>query len=183
MDTACKKWWKDSEFTRIPRIQLIHDEPWPVYLEGTKVTSNLRNTLIAWCQKRKAHFYWEKKLGSRICNEIDWETVAKINKAIGPQKQRWLSKHATGICGVRKMMQQMGKATSAVCPRCNEVETAEHVWRCQAPEATDIWQEGMQEIHEWMKQSASGEVCDQIMGSLNAWRAGGAMPETEETTA
>jgi hypothetical protein len=183
MDSACKKWWKDTESTRIPKQQLIQDEPWPVYIDGTKVTSQLHNTLIKWCQRRKAQAYWNRKLGNKACEDIDWDVVARVNKAIGPAKQRWLAKHATGICGVRKMMHQMGKSTSAVCPRCDEVETAEHVWRCQNQEANEIWQNGLQEISQWMNQSASSEVAEKIVASLNAWRDSTAMPERDEETA
>jgi hypothetical protein len=183
MDTACKQWWKESEFTPLPKQQLIHGEPWAVFLGGTKVTSQLRNTLIQWCQKRKARSYWEKKLGATTCALIDWNVVEKVNKALGPQRQRWIAKHATGICGVRLMMKQMGKATTAGCPRCDETETAEHVWRCQDTAATAIWQDGIQEIRDWMQQTASSEVVEQIVESLNSWRAGTNMPESEEETA
>jgi hypothetical protein len=66
--------------------------------------------------------------------------------------RHWISKHSTGICGTSKMMKRWGKRLTDTCPRCPEVEDVSHVWTCQAPAATHIWQAAINGLQIWFRE-------------------------------
>jgi hypothetical protein len=82
--------------------------------------------------------YWKAKhdglSDDNYYHHINWESLCLARKRIPLGQQRWLLKHATGHCGVGKMMTLQGHQDHSRCPRCGEDnETTLHLLTCQDP--------------------------------------------------
>ena len=60
------------------------------------------------------------------------------------------------------------KRSSDACPRCGEVEDAQHVWWCQQPEARLKRAQGFHKLSDWMdKELTAPEISSAITSRLN----------------
>jgi hypothetical protein len=92
MDLACKDFWKQLDNTEIPAQFRVTGEPWPIWLGGKKVASNLKQALIKWCQEKSALEYWNTKSGADTVSELDWEIVKAVNRGTPPDTTALVSK-------------------------------------------------------------------------------------------
>ena len=66
------------------------------------------------------------------------------------QRRNWVSKHASGVCGVNTVLLKWKQWDDDHCPRCGMTETAEHVWKCKGVGATDIWLSALTALDQWL---------------------------------
>jgi hypothetical protein len=58
------------------------------------------------------------------------------------------------------------------CPRCPKVEDAPHVWTCQAPAATHLWQASINGLQTWFReQKTAPGVATAICWQLRTWHS------------
>jgi hypothetical protein len=142
------------------------------------ISSHLSDTLVKLIQTGKIKTYWEKKrkIGQRASESIDWEVLQKSAKNY--PRIKWLSKFATGICGVGIMLKLWKHQSHSSCPRCGIAkETTEHVIVCPSPPATTIWQDSINKLKTWMVDNDCEPHMTQIIcSSLKAWRNGLQLP-------
>jgi hypothetical protein len=99
-------------------------------------------------------------------NERSNEDTPKI-------QNQWITKHSSGFCAVGQMVQRMGLRPPDTCPRCNESETAEHVWRCQHPGANQLWEESIQGLRQVLgRVQTPPAIISAIVDRLQGWRNG-----------
>jgi hypothetical protein len=81
MDVAAKKHWSDTHNSGSGRDHSIWGEPWRVWLETKKVTSQLSRVLKEYCSSQRAADYWRSK--ARVMeqfDEVDWEAIGGAMK-------------------------------------------------------------------------------------------------------
>ncbi len=81
---------------------------------------------------------------------VNWKAIERAMKDAAPGMRRWVTKHASGMCGVGEYMQHWGLTETNECPRCGAPEDARHVNSCPSPEAQEEWDSLMDELGDWM---------------------------------
>jgi hypothetical protein len=141
-------------------------------------SSHLKTAIICAIQTNRIQSYWERKklIGQETSSWVDWEILQK--SATTYRKWKWLAKYITGICGVGAMLQVWKYQSHNSCPRCGTAkENAEHIVKCQAPDATNTWNEAVNNLEIWMKDNAAEpNMMEIICSSLRTWRDGTQLP-------
>ena len=90
-------------------------------------------------------------------------------------KRHFVSKHSTGHCSVGVMMKKRGFRTDSRCPRCkNPDESVIHVIVCQHPSASEIWNEQMSNLKQWLRsQKTNSNIIEAIIHNLKKLRKSG----------
>jgi hypothetical protein len=172
MDKAAKAFHKETCGTTI--TPNLYGEPWRVLLNGRKISSRLKEELRSACTAVEAMKYWDgkKRFGEGSTADVDWDAFGAALKLMPTKRQHWISKTTSGFCAVGTMMFRRQEHPSPACPRCNDIETVEHVWRCKH-ETSDIWEKSLSNLQEWMLQhDTHPEMARMIIEGLRAWRSG-----------
>jgi hypothetical protein len=166
MDQSCKKYW---ETTKDKAASGLIDH-WFAKIGEREVFSNLMMEITEYCAMQLGASYWEKKLVVDQI-EIDWTTTARAMKETTRKKQQWIVKHSSGFCGVGIMMHRTKQWATTRCPRCGDLETAEHVWKCQHADANVLWDKAMEDLVQWFRQQGTmPDIIVAVISGLNGWR-------------
>jgi hypothetical protein len=154
MDARAKTYWSETIAKPLPRQFSITGEPWALWIGPLKVCRDVATTIISHVHGPPCQEYWATKnnFGAATRHVVDWFATNLAMRAAPIHCRHWISKHSTGICGTSKMMKRWGKRLTDTCPRCPEVEDVSHVWTCQAPAATHIWQAAINGLQIWFRE-------------------------------
>jgi hypothetical protein len=179
MDIKCKEFWEISQ----GQEAVWFNNEWNVWIQQSKITSNLTATIRSHCSIIRAEKYWTKKIGNKI-DDVDWEGTKVAMKGIKQHRQQWITKHISGFCSVGRMAKRVGLRDTDKCPRCQQEETAEHVWTCQHVEVTHIWEERMEELKRILGQMLTPTpIISAVVDGLTGWRNGVDVQYNSRTTA
>jgi hypothetical protein len=143
-----------------------------VWIKNEKVVSNLTKSIRTHCSITRAEKYWAKK-DSQALQDNDWEGVRRTSKTTPRHWQQWMTKHVSGFCSVGKMALHTGLRSSDICPRCDEIETAEHVWKCAEQEVSQLWDGRMDELRDTLRRANTPHMLiNAIIEGLQGWRNG-----------
>jgi hypothetical protein len=173
MDAAAKAYHKETLGTHITPI--LHGEPWRVVIQGRKISSKLMEELRLVCTSGAAEQYWagKQRFGQGSIHEVDWDSFGAALKLMPLKRQHWISKTTSGFCAVGTMMFKRKEHPTSECPRCNEVETVEHVWKCTYDTGA-LWDNSLSNLREWMLQhDTHPDMAQAIIQGLRHWRSGG----------
>ena len=112
-----------------------------------------------------------------LWNMIDWKAHGRAFRDIPLGKKRWLTKHASGHCGVGRMLQRWKWQSHSECPRCGQDdESTPHILRCPDIGARAHWRACLHHLTHWMQTNNTCPTLTKwIVIRLNEWR-------TEATT-
>ena len=169
MDGTAKAVWAFHQDEQPQNIE-IEGEYWPLYLSSGKVTGNIDAEIRDYIHGEDLVQRWITK--ERIPDDagrlVNWEACGEAIKALGLSRGLWIVKHISGVCGVNAMMKLWKKRSSDACPRCGEIEDAQHVWWCQQPEARLKRAQGFHKLSDWMdKELTAPEISSAITSRLN----------------
>jgi hypothetical protein len=168
MDLACKQHWNETQNSQ----QMWFADTWSVWTDGKKVVSNLSTAIRGYCSRLQAKSYWKSKLQNNT-HTIDWDATGAAIKTIPRSKQQWLTKHCSGFCSVGRMAKLIGLRPTDECPRCGEVESAEHVWLCKQPDADHLWENSMEELRVCLRTIQTPiTTINAIIDGLQWWQRG-----------
>jgi hypothetical protein len=180
MDAKAKEHWTRTVGTT--NQSRLLGEPWPLYVGGIKVTSNLRDRVREGCLSPNALKYWSNKRQFRSApvESIDWDAFGAALQASPSARQMWVTKMTTGFCATGAMMHRRRERNSAACPRCGQLETVEHVWKCDF-DTSIIWNKAMDSLSAWLTENGTHpELQRQIILGLQQWRSND--PSTTSST-
>ena len=108
---------------------------------------------------------------------IDWKAHGRAFRGIPLGKQRWLTKHASGHCGVGRMLLRWKWQCHSECPRCGQDdESTPHILRCTDVGARAHWRACIHRLRHWMQTNNTCPTLTKwILIRLHEWR-------TEATT-
>jgi hypothetical protein len=117
---------------RTSRYQTIPGEPWSIYFQSCKITSKPVSTIYSLIHSASAREYWESKSAknTQLYNLTVLEALGKALSSIDLNRRIFIIKHATGFCGVGKIMERNKQRETASCPRCGKLEDTHHVIQC-----------------------------------------------------
>lgn len=168
MDTTAKDYWQRNTTLG----DALWDKPWRLQIQGRHATANVILLLREACASPDAIQYWKTK----NCHQFTYtnlQITRDIMLALPPHRRRWLSKHAAGVCGVKQCLLRWRQSDTDKCPRCNEVETAQHVWVCKGHSASAAWDHALKTFEsELLEIQTSPDIIQTIISNLTSWRDG-----------
>ena len=175
MDEKAKALWHEKSKGTEVRSYQIFGEPWALWIGKRKISNNISEEIVNHVAGEQAMEYWSRKnrFQGGSPDDIDWDIVQATMKAQSRNRRHWVVKHATGFCGVNKMMHRWKLRDSNKCPRCEEVETTEHVLKCTGEGANVVWDKSVMELRKWLRdQGTLPNFTDLICDRLSSWRYG-----------
>jgi hypothetical protein len=154
--------------------QEIEGEPWSVWINEIKLVNELEAKLYEIMYSKTAEEYWirKEKFSASQATNIHWEAIGKAMKELSLARRTFMTKHVTGLSGVGKFMKIWGERDTDACPRCGAPENAAHVWTCPHPQATDVWNDSMKKLEDWMIEVGTlPDIRDSILYHLKRWRS------------
>jgi hypothetical protein len=106
--------WAESQYN-----QQIDGEPSPVWSNDVKLANDLDSKLYEIFHFKVMEEYWIKrhKFPEHQTSNIHWEALEKAMKAVPLAKRTFITKHATGMCGVGKFVKLWRGRDTAACPQ------------------------------------------------------------------
>jgi len=163
-----------TRWTENHNLQHIEGEPWSVWSDALKLVNDLDSKLYDIMHSTEVENYWTRKgkFPEQLASHIHWEAIEKAMKTSSLARRTFITKHATGMCGVGKFMKRWGKRDTNACPRCGEPENAAHVWICPHPQADEVWSLSLKKLDDWMTQVGTlSDIRESILHHLDSWRS------------
>jgi hypothetical protein len=162
---------------QVERRYRIYGEPWSLWTEEGKISSEVGKALIEHIDGKRIKKYWTKKgiFGEGTVSDVDWEAVHHAARNSTQSRRTWISKHTSGHCGTNKMMKRWNQRETSVCPRCpEEVEDSNHVWLCRGADADQEWSKSIGVFREALTEELETmpEIVIIICEQLERWRFG-----------
>ena len=140
-DRNAKAWLAANEGTEKspqPTARVFESERWAVFKGTTKLTSNIKDTVLQAYHGAATEKYIKEKYAwpSATFDCIDWPAIdLSLAKLPSPQKVKH-SKLMHSWLPVKTRTARYEKSTDNICPLCNLVpETQDHVFCCQNEDA------------------------------------------------
>jgi hypothetical protein len=132
--------------------QQIEGEPWAVWSNNIKIINDFDARLYEIFHSKQIEEYWikKRKFPRHMAADIHWEAMKRALTSVPLARRLFITKHATGMCGVGKFMRLWGERDTDSCPRCGAPENASHVWICPQEQATEVWDLSLHKLKEWM---------------------------------
>ena len=162
---------------------ILPGEGWKVQYKGTKIVSCVSKSLYKAIHDDIAKEYWQKKMrmSTSLIDSIDWKSQEKALLMKPRPYRHWVSKQATGMCGVGKWTKIYKTSDHDKCPRCSHpAEDVIHYLKCPSASATLVWHKSISQLSDWFEtEEAPLELRDIIISYLNAWRFGYKLGKTQ----
>lgn len=177
MDEHAKAYARELYRDGIPieqRQVRIFKEPWPLWIEGRKASSDIGPLIKDQVDGKPLLQYWKKKgkLGIADPSEIDWKGIERAMASSPLSRRIWVSKAVSTCMATRKNTKRWKMSENSNCPFCNaEDEDVSHVWKCPAPAVSIAWDESLAKLAIWMReQETSDDIIEAICSGLRHWR-------------
>jgi hypothetical protein len=168
MDQRCKNFWNVS----VQSQPIWFQQSWTITIQDRQIGNDVSEEIRQHCATERATKYWKQYLGDHQ-DAIDWEPLGSAIKNIKRSRAQWLTKHSSGFCSVGSFAKKIGLRSSDMCPRCGEVETVEHVWRCKHEEAAKLWRTHIRKLQRTLGQlQTDPKIIKAIITGLDGWHQG-----------
>jgi len=132
------------------------DENITVHINTAKVSSSVKKAIYQhWGpQEAKNLFSKRNKVTRTAFDHIHWDHMDKIMSSFPETFQGWVTRHISDFNGCNRYQSRWNKSIKNKCPSCNKPnEDTEHITRCTDPTRTFLYNEGVQELQEWLQQN------------------------------
>ena len=173
MDSRAKAHLATHFPRQAPIVHRIFGEQWSVWIADKKLSCNIKSAVTDHLQGTHILAYWDskKRFGDGTTTSVDWKATEKAMKGVSLSRQHWVTKHTSGHFSSGKMMKRWKKRDTAQCPRCDQDEDAQHVWKCQGKDANVKWENSIARLKVWMRRHKTHPtVILVICEHLSAWR-------------
>jgi hypothetical protein len=175
MDTRAKQHLA-SHFQPVPPVNIrFKYERVTVRLHGRKLSRFNMKFLYSKAYEPEIRDYWIQKghFTADTWDLVDWDLQGSCFDSVPLGFQVWLSKHATGWCGVGRMLKIYGFQDHSDCPRCSQPEeTTQHVVCCWSQAATATWSTLIDTLQQWLRQQQTPHLMVRaLLQRLTEWRS------------
>ena len=123
----------------------------------------------------KIKIYWQKKDGitNDAWDDINWKASKGALKEQPRGMKRFGAKFATRHITTGRMMKLRQEWTHSTCPQCGAPEeTTEHVCKCPAEKAQEMWKISMKKLEDHLKaKDTEPAMRRRIMMHLESWHS------------
>ncbi len=158
-----------------PRHYDVEGEPWQLWIQHRKVTSDIHTNLYNAIQEKNSLIYWNSKCaaGAAATGEVDWTLLGRSMKSLPRSRRVFVTKHTAGMCGVGKFMKRWKEWEEDSCPRCGLPEDAQHVWRCKGTGTEEVWNKALLELEHLLHRLDTDPTMSHIILTyLRGWWSG-----------
>ena len=180
LNIGCDQMAKDELKTVLTRdVQQfdpdLHHTGWSLKINKNKQIGDLDKDIYDFIQSKRTQKYWEDKApNSRkgLQGKTDWNAIGGAAKQLSQKKLIWMVKHVSGHSAVGTVMKRRGERLRSNCPRCGlPDETIQHVIACKDTDATDIWNEQLNDLLQWLqRRGTKPQITNTIIAGLRTWR-------------
>ena len=179
MDTTAKAYWQhcysanpDSPI-HTPTEQPIYGEGWQIWHNQSKITRPFTNNLYEIITDPVSQYWWVRhgNTSDATMEDIHWDATAALMTKLPPGRRRWITKMASGECGVGATLQKWKFQDDAICPRCSLPEDTAHVFRCIGHGASEVWAESLDQLNKSLTKSHTDpdlQYC--LIDCIDRWR-------------
>jgi hypothetical protein len=134
MDALAKAYWSDTVMDYAGDNIVLDEEYWTFRIAGRKVSSYLETEIFVYVHGNDQLRRWERKrrLPMSAARKVNWDACEQALRSLPLARRHWVVKHTVGHCGVNEKLVEWKMRDSPLCPMCEEVEDARHVWECQS---------------------------------------------------
>ena len=165
-----RRWLENCE--EYKPSSLFGDKNWSLWIDGTKITKNIRHQIIEHIQGTtiKKHISQTQNLPMTMVENIDWDSVEKASKKLTISRRIWLLKHVSGFAPTASKMVHRKEWDSDKCPRCQlEKEDVDHIMSCKNEIAYEQRLKGILTLKRWMQRNSTApEITECITLTLAA---------------
>jgi Reverse transcriptase (RNA-dependent DNA polymerase) len=175
MDSEAKEMRVSVDSSLLNWYPSLPEEDWALAVRGHKVTKNLEGSMRDAISASTMKKYWSRKakLPAEQFQNVGWQAIGTAMKEVPISRRHWISKHASGVCGVNAIRHLWKEIDSPNCPRCGLPETARHVWICQHRDAQLIWELAIRNLKSALTDiQTSPDIIEQIGLGLEKWYTG-----------
>jgi hypothetical protein len=178
MDHLAKHFWQhccvhNNENTiPEPLHRHIYNEGWQIWCGERKIPHPSINNLYGEIQDPITQLWWvrHKYIPAQAMDSIDWNASEDLMLHIDKCKRRWVTKHASDNCGTGETLKLWKYTDTAKCPRCNELETTEHVYRCTGYATSSPWNQSIDTLKESLsKTDTDPDLATTLIDILQRW--------------
>ena len=184
-DLKARDFWDRHHQRPVPNCKFTH-ERMAVTLNGQKLAQFRLNHLYQAVKEPEIKRHWHRReahLRNEPITDTEWDDMwqmtswkphGKAFRTLPMGKQRWITKHATGFCGVGRVLLRNQWQDHSECPRCGQDnEDTIHVLRCPQARANTQWNTCMETFSAWMDSNHTNlELSRWIKLRLGQWRRG-----------
>ena len=140
----------------------------------SRIHSSLDTSLYELLTQNTTRTYWEHKMKipRDAAQTINWPSLSLAFTELPKNKQKEVLKWHSGFCGTNAALKLWKQSNTAECPGCNHPkETTTHIIKCKAPGATEIWNNEIEKLAQWMNTNkAAPEITEAVISGLEGWR-------------
>ena len=180
MDSLAKSYWiqllQSSPTVPAPTHQILHMESWQLWNGDEKIAHPTVDALYGMLQDPITQFWWRRhNFTSNEAQEvIDWSATETHMRSLPEARRRWVTKYASGECGIGVKLQEWNFQIDAAYPRCScDKETTLHAILCTGCDATEVWEKSLKTVQTYLdNHHTSPDVNQALITCLSAWRTG-----------
>ncbi len=174
-DANAKAMLRLQDITDLPQKEPFPLEPLCMFVEGTKMTSDMRAHIqyaagrqVAW-----TFFHETSRMFTDAFDKVDWPQVhRRLNEEVPRIFQVWASKQVMNLAATNKnLLRRHRDGWSNKCPCCTiHVETAEHVILCPEEGQVKVFMQSLLFLERWLHEvDTDPELADCIMEYVQGW--------------
>jgi hypothetical protein len=109
-------------FTNYLPHSTIAEEPWSIWVQNTKIISNIHSTIADIIYSPAAKSFWinRGKLTDSSASHTNWRAINHAMTSAPKCHNRFISKHAPGMCGVGKFLVHWKDSDTDACLRLDQ---------------------------------------------------------------
>ena len=124
--------------------------------------------------RHNSQTYWvnKMKIPAELKTQVNQPSLGTAFESLSSNKKKEVLKWHSGFCGTNATLFRRKQSQTAECPGCHfPHESTDHILKCPATGATNLWNEELNKLHEWLIiNDAAPELADSIRNGLSAWR-------------
>lgn len=112
-------------------------------------------------------------LPSGAHRHVDYDATMQSMQSLKPTRRRYVTKAASDNYGIGQTLVEWQFAQSPTCPRCEQIETADHVQRCNGHGADKVFEASLLKVQTYLTdEDTRPELQEAIVYSIQQWRKG-----------
>jgi hypothetical protein len=169
MDRAAKE--ALQRFNGSKHLPLMKGTLWSLSIDQVRIVKNMHQRIYDHVHGKEAQAYWQQKGKLGVDPEtINWHTIQLAKQRCKKNRQWFITKHASGMCGVGKFLAIWKEQNHSACPRCGRFEDAVHVWKCQSETSKEIWKSQLHALTDWLNSVITNlAISHAIILGLSSW--------------
>ena len=157
-----------------PTSDPLPGQPWQLFdpTSNEYITGQFERLIRIRVFDQPMKAYWTRKfdLGEDSITPTRWATFKRHNKRLPKHVAIWQSKFNQRLLGVKTNLYRRGHSGDSTCPLCSLSEDTDHIFQCPSPEASEAYQEGIDDVATFLTSTTSADLRDALLEVCRCFR-------------